>query len=307
MAFSEVCPDRLDMIHQRFRRLCVLLLDADEWGQIAMMTLLLRYARTQFVDPNLGVRPNVRARGKGEGAPPPSGGTHASRQRGARCAPALCRTDTPGGGRRGSRGQGPRVLLGRRRRQRQERQGQGKGGHQQRLRHGPGPPAAPDVHRAPTEQSQRRCTWHEGLGLGLGGERNRDTVGARPHRAGWGCQRPVRALHQVVMAVAMIYWHLAPRAEVGRVVKPLVRLLGVHREIDYAVLANIATMVATRPVRLHGPREGGRGGREKERRTAQATDARPPFPAPPKKPLPHFPTVAVPLRPCARSGCLSRT
>ena len=51
------------------------------------------------------------------------------------------------------------------------------------------------------------------------------------------------------MAVAMIYWHLAPRSEVGRVVKPLVRLLGVHREIDYAVLANIATMAAERPVR----------------------------------------------------------
>ena len=49
------------------------------------------------------------------------------------------------------------------------------------------------------------------------------------------------------MAVAMIYWHLAPRAEVGRVIKSLVRLLGVHREIDYAVLANLATMAAERP------------------------------------------------------------
>lgn len=57
------------------------------------------------------------------------------------------------------------------------------------------------------------------------------------------------SLLQVVMAVAAIYWHLAPRAEVGRVVKPLVRLLGVHREIDYVVLANIATMAAERPVR----------------------------------------------------------
>jgi len=57
MAFLEVCPDRLDMIHQRYRQLCAQLLDADEWGQIAIMNLLLRYARTQFVDPNLGVRP----------------------------------------------------------------------------------------------------------------------------------------------------------------------------------------------------------------------------------------------------------
>jgi len=51
------------------------------------------------------------------------------------------------------------------------------------------------------------------------------------------------------MSVAMIYWHLAPRSEIGRVVKALVRLLGSHRETDYIVLANIATMVAERPVR----------------------------------------------------------
>jgi AP-3 complex subunit beta len=56
MAFSEVCPDRFDMLHQRYRQLCAQLLDTDEWGQIAILTLLLRYARTQFVNPNQNVR-----------------------------------------------------------------------------------------------------------------------------------------------------------------------------------------------------------------------------------------------------------
>ena len=45
MAFNEVCPHRFDLIHPHFRKLCRMLIDADEWGQIAIMGLLLRYAR----------------------------------------------------------------------------------------------------------------------------------------------------------------------------------------------------------------------------------------------------------------------
>ncbi|CAG8453323.1 11185_t:CDS:10 [Funneliformis mosseae] len=52
MAFDEVCPHRFDLIHPHFRKLCRMLIDADEWGQIAIMGLLLRYARTQFLNPN---------------------------------------------------------------------------------------------------------------------------------------------------------------------------------------------------------------------------------------------------------------
>ncbi|CAJ0764224.1 13666_t:CDS:2, partial [Entrophospora sp. SA101] len=55
IAFDEVCPDRFDLIHPHFRKLCRMLIDADEWGQIAIMGLLLRYGRTQFLNPN----PNV--------------------------------------------------------------------------------------------------------------------------------------------------------------------------------------------------------------------------------------------------------
>eukprot|EP01119_Soliformovum_irregulare_P017735 TRINITY_DN5315_c0_g6_i1.p1 TRINITY_DN5315_c0_g6~~TRINITY_DN5315_c0_g6_i1.p1 ORF type:complete len:1052 (+),score=400.87 TRINITY_DN5315_c0_g6_i1:2138-5293(+) len=51
-AFDEVCPDRFDLIHSHFRKLCLLLADIDEWGQCAILNLLLRYGRTQFTDPN---------------------------------------------------------------------------------------------------------------------------------------------------------------------------------------------------------------------------------------------------------------
>lgn len=52
MAFEEVCPERIDLIHKNYRKLCNLLIDIDEWGQVAVIHMLTRYARTQFIDPN---------------------------------------------------------------------------------------------------------------------------------------------------------------------------------------------------------------------------------------------------------------
>ncbi|KAJ8339307.1 hypothetical protein SKAU_G00360930 [Synaphobranchus kaupii] len=46
----------------------------------------------------------------------------------------------------------------------------------------------------------------------------------------------------VVMSVAQLYWHLAPMHEVSIITKSLVRLLRSHREVQYVVLQNIATM-----------------------------------------------------------------
>lgn len=53
MAFEEVCPERVDLIHKNYRKLCNLLVDVDEWGQVIIINMLTRYARTQFVDPNI--------------------------------------------------------------------------------------------------------------------------------------------------------------------------------------------------------------------------------------------------------------
>ena len=51
MAFEAVCPTRLDLLHQHYRRLCKLLPDVDEWGQVDLVNLLLRYARTMLPRP----------------------------------------------------------------------------------------------------------------------------------------------------------------------------------------------------------------------------------------------------------------
>ncbi|KAJ3597113.1 hypothetical protein NHX12_003513 [Muraenolepis orangiensis] len=56
MAFEEVCPERIDLIHKNYRKLCNLLIDVEEWGQVVIINMLTRYARTQFLNPNLNVR-----------------------------------------------------------------------------------------------------------------------------------------------------------------------------------------------------------------------------------------------------------
>ncbi|KPJ04474.1 AP-3 complex subunit beta-2 [Papilio xuthus] len=52
MAFSEVCGDRVSLIHRSYRKLCSLLADVDEWGQLALLNVLTVYAKTCFPDPN---------------------------------------------------------------------------------------------------------------------------------------------------------------------------------------------------------------------------------------------------------------
>ncbi|KAL7689956.1 putative clathrin/coatomer adaptor, adaptin-like, armadillo-like helical, AP complex subunit beta [Plasmopara halstedii] len=50
-ALNEVCPDRLDLLHRPFRKLCHLLADVDEWGQTVTLHVLLRYCRQEFQAP----------------------------------------------------------------------------------------------------------------------------------------------------------------------------------------------------------------------------------------------------------------
>ncbi|KIJ66764.1 hypothetical protein HYDPIDRAFT_174147 [Hydnomerulius pinastri MD-312] len=53
IAFESVCPTRLDLLHQQYRRLCKILVDVDEWGQVDLLNLLLRYARSMLPKPTV--------------------------------------------------------------------------------------------------------------------------------------------------------------------------------------------------------------------------------------------------------------
>lgn len=55
MAFTEVCPEKVNLINVVYRKLCALIVDVDEWGQVTIVNMLTRYARSQFLDPNIHV------------------------------------------------------------------------------------------------------------------------------------------------------------------------------------------------------------------------------------------------------------
>ncbi|KAI0730068.1 adaptin N terminal region-domain-containing protein [Fomitopsis betulina] len=59
-AFTAVCPTRLDLLHPHYRRLCRTIIDADEWGQVDLIDLLIRYARTMLPRSGDDVDPDLR-------------------------------------------------------------------------------------------------------------------------------------------------------------------------------------------------------------------------------------------------------
>ncbi|XP_054612402.1 AP-3 complex subunit beta-1 isoform X2 [Dunckerocampus dactyliophorus] len=152
MAFEEVCPDRIDLIHKNYRKLCNLLVDVEEWGQVVIISMLTRYARTQFISPWK------------EGAVFDENDVKTFYD--SDSEEKRCQTDAK-----------PYIM-------------------------------DPD-HRLLLRNTKPLL-------------QSRNTA--------------------VVMSVAQLYWHLAPKQEVGVVTKSLVRLLRSHREVQYVVLQNIATM-----------------------------------------------------------------
>ncbi|XP_035996390.1 AP-3 complex subunit beta-1 isoform X2 [Fundulus heteroclitus] len=151
MAFEEVCPDRIDLIHKNYRKLCNLLVDVEEWGQVVIINMLTRYARTQFTSPwkeDAVFDDNEKAF-----------------------------YDSDSEEKQGQKEAKPYIM-------------------------------DPD-HRLLLRNTKPLL-------------QSRNTA--------------------VVMAVAQLYWHLAPKHEVSIVTKSLVRLLRSHREVQYVVLENIATM-----------------------------------------------------------------
>ncbi|XP_008295422.1 AP-3 complex subunit beta-1 [Stegastes partitus] len=152
MAFEEVCPDRIDLIHKNYRKLCNLLVDVEEWGQVVIISMLTRYARTQFTSPWK------------EGAMFDENNEKAF-------------YDSDSEEKKGQMEEKPYIM-------------------------------DPD-HRLLLRNTKPLL-------------QSRNTA--------------------VVMSVAQLYWHLAPKHEVSIVTKSLVRLLRSHREVQYIVLQNIATM-----------------------------------------------------------------
>ncbi|KAM3940045.1 AP-3 complex subunit beta-1 isoform 2-T2 [Leptodactylus fuscus] len=151
MAFEEVCPDRIDLIHKNYRKLCNLLVDVEEWGQVVIIHMLTRYARTQFISP-------------------------------------WTQDETED--------------------------------------------AAANNFYESDEENEKPV------------DQKKPYTMDPDHRLLLRNTKPLLQSRNaaVVMAVAQLYWHLAPRSETITIAKSLVRLLRSYREVQYIVLQNIATM-----------------------------------------------------------------
>lgn len=47
-AFLVICPENLSLLGSRFRKLCEMLPDVDEWGQVVLLDILMRYAVARY-------------------------------------------------------------------------------------------------------------------------------------------------------------------------------------------------------------------------------------------------------------------
>uniref|UniRef100_A0AAQ6AL62 AP-3 complex subunit beta n=1 Tax=Amphiprion ocellaris TaxID=80972 RepID=A0AAQ6AL62_AMPOC len=152
MAFEEVCPDRIDLIHKNYRKLCNLLVDVEEWGQVVIISMLTRYARTQFT--------------------------------------------------------------------------------------------SPWKEGAMFDENNEKAFYESDSEEKKGHTEEKPYIMDPDHRLLLRNTKPLLQSRNtaVVMSVAQLYWHLAPKHEVSIVTKSLVRLLRSHREVQYIVLQNIATM-----------------------------------------------------------------
>ncbi|XP_073687888.1 AP-3 complex subunit beta-2 isoform X4 [Garra rufa] len=163
MAFEEVCPDRIDLIHKNYRKLCNLLIDVEEWGQVVIINMLTRYARTQFLNPNINESLLEESSEKA-------------------------------------------------------------------------------FYASDDEEDEDKKAEPAALA------KRKPYVMDPDHRLLLRNTKPLLQSRNaaVVMAVAQLYFHLAPKAEVGIIAKALVRLMRSHSEVQYVVLQNVATMTIKR-------------------------------------------------------------
>ncbi|KAJ9115001.1 hypothetical protein QFC22_005329 [Naganishia vaughanmartiniae] len=73
-AFQAICPDNLSFLHVHYRRICRLLVDADEWGQAIALDILIRYARTMLENPESSASAQSSKVEKSNGREKPSSG-----------------------------------------------------------------------------------------------------------------------------------------------------------------------------------------------------------------------------------------
>ena len=223
-AFQEVCPDRVDLIHRHFRKICRMLVDMDEWGQILMANLLTRYARAQFVRPDAYDREltvDAVARGNQDGGeralalalPNESGGAFEKQSSNPLGNTAGFYSDSDSDSDSDASGASDDS----------------------------GSNADRGKKKAPKKASAAAAAG----GAGVSGESYLDD----DHRLLLRCSRPLLQSQNagVVMAVGALHFYLAPVADLPKTLRALVFAMRCKPESQHVMLKNICTMVAVQP------------------------------------------------------------
>ncbi|KAM7534716.1 hypothetical protein Aperf_G00000107158 [Anoplocephala perfoliata] len=199
-AFEEVCPERLDLIHKHYRKLCSLLMDVDEWGQIAIINLLTRYARTQFPDPKTCVSGSTPASSKN---PPPDIDSHQN---------ASSENKQKANGDNNSK---------------DEDEAQG---------------------TEDSDEDGENSSKEKHLGEGVSSPEHAEMLRNDFRLLITGCRLLLLSHNAaVVLAVAQLFYHCAPKEEMPAVIRALMRILRSTKEIEYVVLSNVASLSLLHP------------------------------------------------------------
>eukprot|EP00808_Paulinella_micropora_P002780 g68684.t1 len=167
-AYSAVCPENVEMLHEHFIKIYHLIADFEEWAQIIALSILLRYGRTQFTCPFED--------------------DEVEEQQGPRKA---FYSDSEGS----------------------------------------------DAEEKDEEERKKK---KEGKAFYPIAEHHKELL--------LHCGKLIYSPNAgVILAVAKLFYYLAPQHELAKATRSLVRLLSGRREVAYALLMNIATMVAQRP------------------------------------------------------------
>lgn len=232
MAFEELCPDRFDLIHPHFKKLCTVLVDIDEWGQIATINMLLRYSRSQFLDPNAYENQVAEAEKQRQQQDTSSGILSTGAIVGS--APLSKKTGS--------------FYSDDDEDDDDDEDEKAKGKNKNKK--------STTSSKAKKNSDDEDDDDDDNKNKGENGSASSSLITAKKHYVMDPDHRlllrSVQSLLQsrnsaVVMAVAQLFYYLAPTSESVIVGKSLVRLLRSHREIQFIVLSNIATMSAVKP------------------------------------------------------------
>ncbi|EDW62680.1 AP-3 complex subunit beta-2 [Drosophila virilis] len=203
MAFDEVCPERVDLIHKNYRKLCNLLVDVDEWGQVIIINMLTRYARTQFVDPNADEEPGQNEALDADA--PPNERFYDESSNSSSDADATSEDEATATGTATAKDKAKSSKA-----------------------------SNNNSNNNDKDNDNSSNNYHIDL----------------DHRLLLRQTKPLLQSRNasVVMAVAQLYHHVAPRNEVQLIAKALIRLLRSHKEVQSVVLNCIASMSGRRKI-----------------------------------------------------------